>query len=1184
MPDEKQLSNPFSTGGGGVNFETRVQAAFAVLMVAGGFAPCLPLWPIKKIKLQGRYAGYNTDDFIVFVNEPNGDGEAKLLAQVKHTITMTESDKTFGDVIRSAWKDFTNPTLFNPERDVIVLITGPLNAADTENVRPMLEWARHAENASEFVTKIEEVNFSSDLKRSKLRAFRSHLDKSKGTKVSDDELWRFMKKFHLLGYDLDIKSGVSLSLIQSLIGQYSSNNSQHLWLQIVDEVQSANQNAGTLDLNTISSDIRDAFRKAEAQTIPPEFVKGVEKEAKSGLILTQFSTELALTTLIGAWDESSEYDKKAVEKLSNTSYGEWVGKARTIVSQPESPLTQKNRKWKINERGALWKTLGSRIYDDHLDRFKDIAVNVLREKDPKFELPSEERFAARVHGKVLTHSQSLRNGLAEGLALLGSHPKLLRSCSLHKPETIAALTVREILDGEDWVLWASLNDILPLLAEADPNEFLKAAEKIANDKDNKLFQSLFAQEGTGLGEWNYITGILWGLETLAWHPDYLTRVTVLLGQLAEIDPGGNWANRPINSLTTIFLPWLPQTCANIEKRKIAIETLMRECPTIGWKLLLTLLPNAHQITSGSRKPTWQEFIPKDQLDKLSSNNPKASRQDYFDQVDIYASLAFQYAKSDLMKLKELVNQIDDLPDPVYSQMLDYLSSEKVLNAPESERMYIWEPLTDIVFKHRKFSSAKWALPASKVDKIANIANALKPSSPKLAYKKLFSQHESQLYDEKDNFDEQSRKIESQRSKAIEEILKISKIDGVMDFAKLVKFPFEVGMALGRIASDDLDFYFLPNTLTVENIIIKNVSDGYFTSRFIKNGWIWVNGIETKGWTAEQKAAFLILLPFGKEAWIKAQTLLGQNEYMYWKRVDARPYQLKEELREAIEKLLQYQRPRAAIQCLSWMLYEKIEPSLEHIYQALLNPTSDEPISSIDQHDLTEIIKWLQSNSNADMEKLYQIELMYLKLLDHHFGLAPVALEQRLTIDPSFFCEVIQIVFRSEKAENNPEEITDERKHLADRAYDLLHNWQTPPGTTPNGSFDVAALKKWIAEVKQTCEKSGHLKIALDQIGKVFAHSPADTDGLWIHKAIAEILNEKDSEEMRTAFKVERFNMRGTFMWTAGEEEKSFAVDYRQKAEAVEKEGFVRFATSLRELAASYERDAEREASHDRFED
>ena len=79
-----------------------------------------------------------------------------------------------------------------------------------------------------------------------------------------------------------------------------------------------------------------------------------------------------------------------------------------------------------------------------------------------------------------------------------------------------------------------------------------------------------------------MTGILWGLESLAWSAEYLSRVTIILGQLAEIDPGGNWVNRPLNSLTTIYLPWFPQTMADIDKRKTAIAALFKECPTIGW--------------------------------------------------------------------------------------------------------------------------------------------------------------------------------------------------------------------------------------------------------------------------------------------------------------------------------------------------------------------------------------------------------------------------------------------------------------------------------------------------------------------------------------------------------------------------------------------------------------------------
>jgi hypothetical protein len=160
------------------------------------------------------------------------------------------------------------------------------------------------------------------------------------------------------------------------------------------------------------------------------------------------------------------------------------------------------------------------------------------------------------------------------------------------------------------VQWASLNHLLPLLAEAAPREFLDAVEHALNSEP-RPFDTLFAQEGSGITGGNYITGLLWALETLAWDAEYLTRVVIILGDLAAQDPDGNWVNRPLNSLTEMLLPWLPQTCAPLPKRRVAVETLLQEHREVAWKLLLNLLPRAYQTSSHSRKPAWREMLPDD---------------------------------------------------------------------------------------------------------------------------------------------------------------------------------------------------------------------------------------------------------------------------------------------------------------------------------------------------------------------------------------------------------------------------------------------------------------------------------------------------------------------------------------------------------------------------------------------
>lgn len=251
-----QLSNPFSTGGGGVIFETHVQASFVALMLAGGFAPCVSSFPIVKVKLQGKYEGYDTDDLIVFTESLVGNQNQKIVGQIKHSVAITSGNSVFRDVIRAAWNDFNDPRVFSKNKDVLVLITGPLSATDTDDVRPLLDWARHSENAADFVTKVRLPDFSSDGKREKLEAFRVNLKNANGGKdLSDDELFSFLRHFHLLGYDLDIKSGVALSLLHSFIGQYTPDNAENIWARIVTEVQASNKDAGTITVSSLPTDL-----------------------------------------------------------------------------------------------------------------------------------------------------------------------------------------------------------------------------------------------------------------------------------------------------------------------------------------------------------------------------------------------------------------------------------------------------------------------------------------------------------------------------------------------------------------------------------------------------------------------------------------------------------------------------------------------------------------------------------------------------------------------------------------------------------------------------------------------------------------------------------------------------------------------------------------------------------------
>jgi len=1163
----KEVSNAFSTGGGGFNFETRVQASFVVLMLAGSSVPCFPSCNIKKIELQGRHSGFETDDLIVY-SERRGDQQGKkLLCQVKHSISITERDPNFRGVIQAAWNDFKKPNIFTRGTDSFALITGPLSTTDISGVRPLLEHARTDQNAEEFFRNVEQTNFFSKTQRDKLAAFQANLKKANnGQDVSNEEVFEFLRHFHLLGYDLDIKTGVTLSLLHSLIGLYAENDVQDIWARVIDEVQSTNQNAGTITMNSLPQDIRSAFQSPYARTVPPEFIRTPLQKTDWNLI--QYASELAVANLLGSLSEKFDADKSVVSELAGEDFDKWICKLREILQQQNNPLSLKNGIWTIAEREELWQAIGQRLFDSHLDIFKNTVVAVLTERDPQFELPPEERYAASIQGKVLKHSRNLRKGLAESLALLGSNPTALSKCSTGKPETVAALSIREIFNNSDWMLWGSLNSLLPILSEASPNEFLSAVET-ALQQDPCPFDELFVQEGKGTFGENYLTGLLWALEALAWDEQHLVRVSVVLGDLASHDPGGRWANRPSNSLTTIFLPWFPQTMASIEKRKVAIQTLQRENPTAAWRLLLSLLPNPIQHSSGSSKPKWRMPIPEDL--------PKVTQKEYWDQVTMYADMIVEMVEHDISKLVEITGHLDDFPQQTLEKVLEHLSAEEITGKPENERMALWTGLTELVAKHEKFGDAKWALSPDLVLKIKETAKKLAPQSRTNLYRRLFTDRDMDLFEEKGNWQEQQKKLEERRQLAVKEILDNEGSEAILHFAETVDSPWKVGISIGFIANSEMDLVVLPKSLESENKNLIQLASGFVCSRYASRGWLWVDGLDKTGWTHSQIGRFLSNLPFTEDTWKRVKELLGESEAEYWNRVPINEFQAKGDLYIAIDKLLEYRRPSSAIQCLYRILHEKQPLDKARTFNALLSALSTtEPVGSMDGYYIVEIIKSLQDDPTTNLDDLGRIEWAYLPLLDGHRGASPKTLENRLASEPAFFCEAIRLVYRSKKEPKSEKKRSEQDTTMATNAYRLLNEWRTPPGTQPNGNFSEENFKQWLESVKANCIESGHIEVALTHVGHVLVYCPPAADGLWINRTVAEALNSKDAGVMRNGFNTEIFNSRGVHtVDPTGKPELELSQKYKKQAEDVETAGYQRLASTLRQLADWYANEAKR---------
>lgn len=891
--------------------------------------------------------------------------------------------------------------------------------------------------------------------------------------------------------------------------------------------------------------------------------------------------ELAQAALAGQWNASNPADLRAVEEMLGKNYGEWIETLRADALRSDSPLIQTDERWRFVARGEAWNALGNRITDNDLDRFEATAIAVLSERDPKFDLPKEERFAASIHGKDLEHSPLLRKGIAETLALLGSRPKALSECSQGKAETTALLVVCQLLNKASWERWASLDTHMPLLAEASPDEFLDAVESVLVDLSSAPFHEIFAQEGTGgIGGWNYMSGLLWALESLAWCGDYLPRVSVILADIASIDPGGNWANRPANSLADIYLPWHVQTTAPFEKRRSAILAVLKEQPEVGWSLLLALLPHSHGFTSGCHKPVWRDFIPRDWKDSVL-------RSEYWEQITAFTELAVELAKQDSEKLVALIGRLSDLPKAAHESLLSHLSSDAVTGLAEPERLPIWVKLDEIVRHHRKFSDADWALREAAIGKIEETSNLLAPTSSEFKYHHLFSDRDFDLFDEKGNYEEQRKRLDEARQSAVNEILSGAGLAGCLEFASKVASPYEVGRALGIVAPDETEAEILPVLLDSDDDSKARLVAGFVWGRFWDRRTEWVDAVLGREWTTDHRVKFLTLLPFEDEIWERVATHLGEaSEELYWKDARVNPYGRDRDLSVAIEKLLTYGREGAAVMCIACSADDKGSLDESLATRALIAVLeSEDGISELDNYQTVELIKRLQESETADQDALFRIEWNFLPWLDRFSSGSPVTLEKRLAEDPAFFAEAVGLVFRSKHDEKDESAEPDEKKqNLARNAYKLLTEWRRCPGLSDDGTLNAEAFNNWINEARRITEETGHAEVAQIQIGHVLIYAPSDPGDLWIHEAVATVLNYRDTEEMRSGFTTGLFNQRGVHGFTHGKEERELAAKNREKAEALDSKGFTRFGTAMREFAEQYDRQAEREEKRDPFED
>lgn len=884
---------------------------------------------------------------------------------------------------------------------------------------------------------------------------------------------------------------------------------------------------------------------------------------------------LAPFILFGSWDDAKEVDREVVAQLTGASYDNALALASGWLVRPETPFRRTGTEWHIVSREDAWLHLAPRLTRPLLDNFARIAVSVLAEDDPRFELDPEQRAFAAIHGKMPRHSVELREGLAETLALLGADLIPLGALPPGAGPAYARRIVRELLPPNlPTCRWFTLSPILKLLAEAAPEDFLDAVERDVATPHPALL-GLFAGDDGGLFGGSHHYRLMWALTALAWHPDYLSRTALVLARLAALDPGGKTNPRSGGSLLDVFGPWFPQTGANAEQRFQVIDLLIEREPEQAWKLLVALLPKGRDAASGTYPPRWREW--------RSAKKPRVSERERAQQWSWTAKRLLKLAIKDPVKFLEITGHIDHLPDKEFDALTTHLLGLDRKTMLPAERLALWNCLHELIRRHEFFNTAGWRMTDARLAVLRTVEEHLRPEAPTEQGRWLFAQYDLYMGTHRDTPHEQQEEMAlEQRRVLLAEILAGGGVRAVAEFAAKLKYPGLVGDVLGRTNLCPEPAQILPGYLDDSNPSIALFARAYAGAVFSQRDWAWVETLPLREWTAVAVTQLLLVLPFVPRTWELAKSIGPEVDAGYWSRVHPFPRWLDSaQAAHGLAQLLKHNRPLEAADYVPMVYHSRLTvpapflaETLEKYVPALNEAATAGHDVSMLIHDLEEVLKHLQDAPDNEPTQVAHLEWTYLPLLKHGSA-SPKFLHRELGRDPAFFAQCVELIWRKDKPEDVPADNSDATIARAKLAYELLDSWATHPSLLAEGGPDEPALRAWVEDVRRRCEALGRLDACDHEIGKLLASCPAAPDGSWPCIAVRNIMESIPGDIALDSFHSGIFNGRGTTsrgLHDGGEQERQLAKEYHGFADACQMR-WPRVSATLRRLARGYETDA-----------
>lgn len=890
---------------------------------------------------------------------------------------------------------------------------------------------------------------------------------------------------------------------------------------------------------------------------------------------------LVALVLIGQWSEEKQGDKEIVAKLAGKPYQEVEQELAPLLNIADAPLTKIGARWRYVSHEEAWHILAPYLTLTDIERFEELAVEILSRKHPKLDLPIEERWYASIKGKDLPFSGTLVEGIARGMALMGTQVE--RMVNVQDAPYIPDRVMRRVLgDSGDWRTWATLNGQLATLAEAAPDTFMDTVEKTL-DANPSAFKEMFEQDRDPMFSGSPHTGLLWGLERLAWSKDYFPRVVIALAKLAEIDPGGQTASRPARSVGNLFHWMFRFTEVSDEERIEILKTLLERHPNIGWDVLTGNLPaDVVPFRNLLDSTEWREWG--------QDGYTKALYEELAEFRYNLARLALESITSDVEQWTRLLKTLSAIQDDAREGLLRKL--ERM--AEELKRDTNVETLrTAIRFelhRHSSYPDADWVMPSDDVELLSAIYDNLAPTDSVAANAWLFNSDWPDLPDgERTDYEDQRKRIEAAQQEAVVAIYESGGFDSIESLLDAVNYPDIVSEAVVAHLNTDEFFPMALECLMSESPNRKTFAMNFLNGMYRKSGWAIVDKAldavksedEVKPETVASiyKSATPVNLKTGLQ---RLDDECQAVQDVYWSNADWFNFAGSEIERQdrltAVRRLLKARRSISVVE-LIWQIEVPPDIVLLTLEQIPVDWANGTDISSRNLgYRVSRLFEKLDKSDVSD-EVIANLEMPYIGMLENYRP--SLALHREVLRQPSLFADLITLYASVRLDGRYYDETLDDEARDRQTAYsfNVLSRLRGLPGAIQDGAVDYETMQTWVSEARRLCAERERAEIGDEKIGMILANAPIGEDGAWPCEPVRALLDSlSPSEHIGNGFTTGRFNQRGIVskeIYEGGVQEREIAESYRKDAAKIAAR-WPFTANLLQRLARTYEADASRE--------